>query len=135
MRQELAEAGLSVHVPRDMRYDLWNKFLMIVSFGGLTTLARATLGEILESPELTAAFRDILAEVIDRDHPVRVTKRRNCIGGVVDRLSWHEALHYTPRHGKTLGGTTQPPRPARGKNQRSGSRGKQARHRQLSICG
>jgi 2-dehydropantoate 2-reductase len=63
LRAAFAEAGLSVHVPRDMRYDLWNKFLMIVAFGGLTTLARATLGEILESPELTATFRDILGEV------------------------------------------------------------------------
>jgi 2-dehydropantoate 2-reductase len=63
LRAAFAEAGLSVHVPRDMRFDLWNKFLMIVAFGGLTTLARANLGEILESPELTATFRDILGEV------------------------------------------------------------------------
>ena len=36
-----------------MRVDLWSKFLQIVSFAGLSTLARATLGEILASPELT----------------------------------------------------------------------------------
>ena len=58
-----AEAGLSVHVPRDMRFDLWNKFLGIVSFAGLTTLARAELGEILASPELTETFVAIMNEV------------------------------------------------------------------------
>jgi 2-dehydropantoate 2-reductase len=63
LRAAFAEAGLSVHVPRDMRQDLWSKFLMIVSFAGLTTLARANLGEILASPELTSTFRDILGEV------------------------------------------------------------------------
>jgi 2-dehydropantoate 2-reductase len=63
LREAFAEADLSVHIPRDMRFDLWNKFLMIVAFGGLTTLARANLGEILASPELTATFGDILGEV------------------------------------------------------------------------
>jgi 2-dehydropantoate 2-reductase len=63
LRAAFAEADLSIHVPRDMRSDLWNKFLMIVAFGGLTTLARANLGEILASPELTATFSDVLGEV------------------------------------------------------------------------
>lgn len=58
-----AEAGLKASVPRDMRFDLWSKFLQIVSFGGLSTLARATLGEILASPELTETFTAIMREV------------------------------------------------------------------------
>jgi 2-dehydropantoate 2-reductase len=58
-----AEAGLKVGVPRDMRYDLWQKYLGIVSFAGLSTLARASLGEILASPELTATFTAIMNEV------------------------------------------------------------------------
>ena len=63
LRAAFAEAGLSVHVPRDMRIDLWSKFLQIVSFAGLSTLARAALGEILASPELTDTFRAIMTEV------------------------------------------------------------------------
>jgi 2-dehydropantoate 2-reductase len=63
LKAAFSEAGLSVHVPRNMRLDLWQKFLMIVSFAGLSTLARASLGEILASPELTGTFRDILGEV------------------------------------------------------------------------
>ena len=63
LRAAFADAGLSVHVPRDMRVDLWSKFLLIVPFSGLTTLARATLGEILDSPELTATFEAVTREV------------------------------------------------------------------------
>jgi 2-dehydropantoate 2-reductase len=63
LRAAFAEASLSVHVPRDMRVDLWSKFLQIVPFAGLSTLARATLGEILASPELTATYTDIAREV------------------------------------------------------------------------
>ena len=58
-----ADAGLKASVPRDMRFDLWSKFLQIVSFAGLSTLARANLGEILASPELTETFVAIMNEV------------------------------------------------------------------------
>lgn len=58
-----AEAGLKASVPRDMRVDLWSKYLQIVSFAGLSTLARANLGEILASPELTETFAAIMNEV------------------------------------------------------------------------
>lgn len=58
-----AEAGLKASVPRDMRFDLWSKLLQIVSFAGLSTLARANLGEILASPELTETFVAIMNEV------------------------------------------------------------------------
>jgi 2-dehydropantoate 2-reductase len=57
------EAGLKASVPRDMRFDLWQKYLGIVSFAGLSTLARAALGEILASPELTDTFVAIMSEV------------------------------------------------------------------------
>jgi 2-dehydropantoate 2-reductase len=57
------DAGLKASVPRDMRFDLWSKFLQIVSFASLSSLARATLGEILSSPELTATFLTIMHEV------------------------------------------------------------------------
>ena len=58
-----AEAGLKASVPRDMRVDLWSKYLQIVSFAGLSTLARATLGEILASPELTETYVAMMHEV------------------------------------------------------------------------
>jgi 2-dehydropantoate 2-reductase len=50
------EAGLNTRVPDDMRAELWDKFLFIVPFAGLTTLARAPIGEILAVPELAAVL-------------------------------------------------------------------------------
>jgi 2-dehydropantoate 2-reductase len=64
LRSAFAEAGLKVDVPADMRVDLWEKYVNIVGFGGLSTLARANLGEILESPELTATFLALFEEVV-----------------------------------------------------------------------
>jgi len=63
LRAAFDEAGLKTSVPRDMRFDLWSKFLQIVSFAGLTTLARANLGEILASLELTETYLAIMNEV------------------------------------------------------------------------
>jgi 2-dehydropantoate 2-reductase len=63
LRAAFAGAGLQTSVPRDMRQDLWSKFLQIVSFAGMTTIARAPLGEILASPELTATYAAIMNEV------------------------------------------------------------------------
>jgi 2-dehydropantoate 2-reductase len=92
LKTALAEAGLTVQVARDMRLDLWQKFLMIVAFGGLTTLARANLGEILASPELTVTFRDILGEVA----AVAKAEGVNLGDDVVDKMiAMYQGLHPT----------------------------------------
>lgn len=62
LRAAFAEAKLNVAVPDDMRAELWDKFLFIVPFSGLTTLTRAPIGETLASPELTATLLQMLVE-------------------------------------------------------------------------
>ena len=56
------DAGLNTRVPDDMRAELWDKFLFIVPFAGLTTLARAPIGEILAVPELARVLEALYAE-------------------------------------------------------------------------
>ena len=56
------EAGLNARVPDDMRAELWDKFLFIVPFAGLTTLARAPIGEILAVPELASVLEAMYRE-------------------------------------------------------------------------
>ena len=56
------DAGLNVRVPEDMRAELWDKFLFIVPFAGLTTLARAPIGEILAVPELARVLEALYRE-------------------------------------------------------------------------
>jgi 2-dehydropantoate 2-reductase len=62
---QFTEAGLNARVPDDMRAELWDKFLFIVPFAGLTTLARAPIGEILAVPELAAVLEALYREAAD----------------------------------------------------------------------
>ena len=90
LRAAFAEAGLTVGVPDDMRAELWDKFLFIVPFAGLTTLTRAPIGPILASPELTATLADLLAEA------AAVAKADGVDFGadvVEKRLGWMRRLH------------------------------------------
>jgi 2-dehydropantoate 2-reductase len=90
LRATFAEADLTVGVPLDMRVELWDKFLFIVPFSGLTALARAPIGEILASPELTATLAELLAEA------AAVARAEGVDFGadvVEQRLRWMRRLH------------------------------------------
>ena len=90
LRAAFEEAGLTAAVPADMRVELWDKFLFIVPFSALTTLARAPIGEILASPALTASLSDLLAEA------AAVAKAEGVDFGadvVEQRLRWMRRLH------------------------------------------
>jgi 2-dehydropantoate 2-reductase len=90
LRAAFAEAGLSVAVPVVMRAELWDKFLFIVPFSGLSALARAPIGEIVASPELTESLGAILAEI------AAVAKAEGVDFGpdvVEQRLRWMRRLH------------------------------------------
>ncbi|MGE3912472.1 MAG: ketopantoate reductase family protein, partial [Chloroflexota bacterium] len=90
LRAAFAEATLNVAVPDDMRAELWDKFLFIVPFAGLTTLARAPIGEILASEALTGTLADLLGEA------AAVAKAEGVDFGddvVAKRLGWMRRLH------------------------------------------
>jgi 2-dehydropantoate 2-reductase len=90
LRAAFADAGLTVAVPDDMRAELWDKFLFIVPFAGLTTLTRAPIGPILAAPDLTATLGDLLAEA------AAVAKADGVDFGadvVEKRLGWMRRLH------------------------------------------
>jgi 2-dehydropantoate 2-reductase len=90
LHEAFEAAGLTVSVPTDMRVELWDKLLFIVPFSGLTTLARAPIGEILASESLTAALADMLAE------SAAVAKAEGVDFGpdvVEQRLRWMRRLH------------------------------------------
>jgi 2-dehydropantoate 2-reductase len=90
LRAAFAEAGLTVTVPPDMRVELWDKFLFIVPFSGLTALARAPIGEILASPMLTGSLAEMLAEA------AAVARAEGVDFGpdvVEQRLRWMRRLH------------------------------------------
>jgi 2-dehydropantoate 2-reductase len=55
-------AGLDATLTHDIRKALWEKFLFIGAMSGVTTLARANVGELLAVPELRQMIADAIGE-------------------------------------------------------------------------
>jgi 2-dehydropantoate 2-reductase len=86
----LKAAGLNVRVPDDMRTALWDKFVFLVPFAALSTLARAPIGELLALPELAAMLEALLTEV------TAVARAEGVDFGpdaVEQRMRWLRQLH------------------------------------------
>lgn len=64
LRDAFAAAGVDAEVPDDIRVALWEKFLLVVPFGGLGAVARAPIGVLLTPPTralLESGMREIEA--------------------------------------------------------------------------
>jgi 2-dehydropantoate 2-reductase len=63
LRQAFERAGVVVEVPVDIQKALWEKFMMVTSFGGMGAITRAPIGTIRTVPEtrrlLEACVREI----------------------------------------------------------------------------
>jgi 2-dehydropantoate 2-reductase len=59
----LTRAGIQAELSTQIQVDLWEKFLFICAQGGVTALARLTVGEILSCPETAAFYRGVMEEV------------------------------------------------------------------------
>src|SRR6516164_7497078 len=51
LRQSFEKAGVKVDVPPDIHKALWEKFLLVTSFGGVGAVSRAPIGVIRAMPE------------------------------------------------------------------------------------
>lgn len=61
--QALAEAGMAVTTPSDMRAALWEKLLFIAAVSGVGAVARATVGELRLCPPTRELLRQVMEEV------------------------------------------------------------------------
>lgn len=65
VRQAFERAGVTVEIPADIQVALWEKFLFVVSWGGIGALARAPVGVTRSVPQtrqmLEQSMREILA--------------------------------------------------------------------------
>jgi 2-dehydropantoate 2-reductase len=59
----LQRAGITREVHPDIQAILWQKFLFICAFSGVTTVSRLTIGTILAEPVTHALFRETSEEV------------------------------------------------------------------------
>jgi 2-dehydropantoate 2-reductase len=61
--QAWAETGAEALQADDIHAAMWTKFLFIASFGGVGSLARTNMGEMLGAPETRALFIESMREV------------------------------------------------------------------------
>jgi 2-dehydropantoate 2-reductase len=59
LRDAFAKAGVDAEVPDDIRVALWEKFMLVVPFGGLGAASRAPLGVLLTPPTRALLERGI----------------------------------------------------------------------------
>lgn len=62
LQQVLRHAGISAQLPPDIRVTLWEKFLFICAFSGVTALTRLPLGQVLAYQETSELLKAVMKE-------------------------------------------------------------------------
>ncbi|RXG83973.1 ketopantoate reductase family protein [Bradyrhizobium zhanjiangense] len=89
LRQCFAHAKVSVEVPANIVKALWDKFLMVTSFGGVGSITRAPIGVTRAIPETRRLLEQCLQEALT------VAKARNvpmADTAVADTMKFYDAL-------------------------------------------
>jgi 2-dehydropantoate 2-reductase len=61
--QALVRAGITVGIPSDIQVALWDKFLFVVSFGGVGAVTRAPIGVLRNIPETRRILEQAMHEI------------------------------------------------------------------------
>jgi 2-dehydropantoate 2-reductase len=64
LRRAFEHAGVSVEVPSDIQKAMWDKFLLVVSFGGIGAVTRAPIGVMRAVPETRRLLERCMEEVL-----------------------------------------------------------------------
>jgi len=95
LREVFAKAAVNVEVPSDIVKALWDKFLMVTSFGGVGAITRAPIGVMCSVPETRRLLEQCLEEI------VAVARARNIAMStttVADTMKFYDSIPH--------GGTT-----------------------------
>jgi 2-dehydropantoate 2-reductase len=76
LRQTFERAGVKVEVPSDIHVALWEKFLFVVSFGGVGAVTRAPIGVIRALPETRRLLEGCMGEIfaVGRAHQIALSE-------------------------------------------------------------
>jgi 2-dehydropantoate 2-reductase len=64
IRATLAGAGIDAEIPADIERALWEKFLFVVSSGGVGAATRSSIGEIRAEPRTRELLERAMAEIL-----------------------------------------------------------------------
>jgi 2-dehydropantoate 2-reductase len=62
LQQVLQHAGISTKLPADIRVSLWEKFLFICAFSGVTALTRLPIGQVIAYQETSELLKAVMKE-------------------------------------------------------------------------
>ena len=92
LRRVIAQAGIAVEVPADIVKSLWDKFLLVTSFGGVGAVTRAPIGVIRTIPQTRQLLERCLHEVLA---VARARKLAMAESAVADSLKFYDAMPAT----------------------------------------
>jgi|SRR5215468_1350977 len=93
--QAFANAGVAVEVPADILKALWDKFLLVTSFGGVGAVTRAPIGVIRSIPETRRLLQQCMEEVLAVGRAHRVAMTDNIVADTLKFLDGNPATATT----------------------------------------
>ncbi len=81
LAQAFVRAGIKVEIPADINAALWEKFLFVVSWGGVGAVARAPVGTIRTVPQTRELLKQAMCEIF----AVARARHVALVDGVVDK--------------------------------------------------
>ena len=89
LRRAFERAGVKVEVPANVQQALWEKFLFVVSLGGVGAVTRAPVGVVRALPETRGMLEGCMREILAVAHARRVPMKESI---VADTLAFVDSL-------------------------------------------
>ena len=87
---ELASVGLDMRYTEKINQKLWDKFIFLSAYSGMTTLTEMSIGEIFENNTLKKMFIKAMKETLNLSKMYRISFQYNPV------KKWEEKIHNMP---------------------------------------
>jgi 2-dehydropantoate 2-reductase len=84
--QTLKDAGIKAEIPSDITAALWEKFLFVVSWGGVGAITRAPIGVIRTLPQTLRMLEQSMQEILAVARACQVNLREDIIAASLDLI-------------------------------------------------
>ena len=86
LRLAFERAGVTVEIPSDIQAAIWDKFLLVVSWGGVGTVTRAPIGVLRSVPEIRQMLEQSMNEIFAVAQARKITLPEDAINKAIALL-------------------------------------------------
>ena len=86
LRLAFKRAGVMVEIPSDIQVAIWDKFLLVVSWGGVGTVTRAPIGVLRSVPEIRQMLEQSMNEIFAVAQARKITLPEDAINKAIALL-------------------------------------------------